>query len=188
MSGLLWTSLFLFWLSPFAISQDGASLATSPAQSDGAASLQPTLTKRPPEAPESRDASGTRVGRLTLDVTVTDPAGKPIAGLNQGDFTVLVSHQPAKVLSFRAVDGAAAADPVQVILLIDGVNNTFQSVATERDQIVKFLSQNAGRLPTPMSIALFSDTGVKVDQPTLDGNVLIAELKKMPIAIRTIDS
>ena len=188
MSGRLWVLLFLFCLSPFATSQDGVSLTTSPAQSDGTASPQPRLAKRPPESPESRDTSGKKVGRLTLDVTVTDPAGKAVSGLNQGDFTVLDNHQPADVLSFRAVDGVAAADPVQVILLIDGVNNTFQSVATERDQIVKFLSQNAGRLPTPMSIALFSDTGVKVDQPTLDGNVLIAELKKMPIAIRTIDS
>ena len=81
-----------------------------------------------------------------------------------------------------------ATGPAEAILLIDEVNNSFQSVATERDQIAKYLSRNGGHLPVPISIALFSDSGVKVDQPTQDGSVLIAELEKMPIPIHTINS
>ena len=61
-------------------------------------------------------------------------------------------------------------------------------MATERDQIVKYLGRNGGRLPIPISIALFSDSGVKLDQPTQDGNVLISELEKMPIPMHTINS
>ena len=72
--------------------------------------------------------------------------------------------------------------------LVDEVNNSFQSVATERDQIVKYLGRNGGHLPVPISIALFSDSGVKLDQPTQDGSVLISELEKMPIPIHTINS
>ena len=68
------------------------------------------------------------------------------------------------------------------------MNNSFQSVATERDQITKYLGRNGGHLPIPISIALFSDSGVKIDQPTQDGSVLIAELEKMPIPIHTINS
>ncbi len=151
--------------------------------------------QRPTEPPASVEASGKKVGQITLDVTVTDSSGQPVSGLTEGDFTVLDNHQAAKIVSFRAVnggggaaDGAATGDPAEAILLIDEVNNSFQSVATERDQIVKYLSRNGGHLPVPISIALFSDSGVKIDQPTQDGSVLIAELEKMPIPIHTINS
>ncbi len=148
--------------------------------------------QRPPEPPTSVEASGKKVGQITLDVTVTDAAGQPVSGLTEGDFTVLDNHQAAKIVSFRSVNGAggggATSDPAEAILLIDEVNNSFQSVATERDQIVKYLSRNGGHLPVPVSIALFSDSGVKIDQPTQDGSVLIAELEKMPIPIHTINS
>ena len=152
--------------------------------------------QRPPEPPASVEASGKKVGQITLDVTVTDSSGQTVSGLAEGDFTILDNHQAAKIVSFRAVngvaggaaDGAAIGDPAEAILLIDEVNNSFQSVATERDQTVKYLSRNGGHLPVPISIALFSDSGVKIDQPTQDGNVLIAELEKMPIPIHTINS
>ncbi len=143
--------------------------------------------QRPAEPPASVEASGKKVGQITLDVTVTDSSGQPVSGLTEGDFTVLDNHQAAKIVSFRAVYGPTT-DPAQVILLIDEVNNSFQSVATERDQIVKYLGRNGGHLPVPISIALFSDSGVKIDQPTQDGSVLIAELEKMPIPIHTINS
>ena len=144
------------------------------------------------ETPASHDASDKQVGQITLDVTVTDAAGQPVSGLGEGDFTILDNHQAAKIVSFRSVNGAggggATGDPAEAILLIDEVNNSFQSVATERDQIVKYLSRNGGHLPVPISIALFSDSGVKIDQPTQDGSVLISELEKMPIPIHTINS
>ncbi len=86
------------------------------------------------------------------------------------------------------MDGEPATDAAQVILLVDEVNNSFQSVAAERDQMTKYLSRNGGHLPVPISIALFSDSGVKINQPTQDGSVLIAELQKMPIPVHTINS
>jgi VWFA-related protein len=152
--------------------------------------------QRPPEPPASLEASGKKVGQITLDVTVTDSSGQPVSGLTEGDFTVLDNHQAAKIVSFRPVnradggagDGATTTGPAEAILLIDEVNNSFESVATERDQIVKYLNRNGGHLPVPISIALFSESGVKIDQPTQDGSVLIAELEKMPIPIHTINS
>ncbi|HEX5235776.1 MAG TPA: VWA domain-containing protein [Silvibacterium sp.] len=166
-------ALLIVCFTPLALSQTAA---------------PPQLQKRPPAAPGSRDASGKKIGRIILDATVTDSAGKPVAGLTQSDFTFLDNHQPAKIASFRSVDGAAtASDPVQVILLIDGMNNSFQNVAAERDQIDKYLSRDNGQLFVPMSIALLSDTGLKINQPTRDGNILIAELKKMPVPVNTIN-
>ncbi len=178
-AGILSLATVLLLFSPVLLSQDNESPAAQ--QPKG-------LVRRPPEPPATQEASAKKVGQITLDVTVTDSSGQPIPGLSEDDFTILDNHQPGKIVSFRAVDGTAATDPAQVILLVDEVNNSFQSVATERDQIVKYLGRNGGRLPVPISIALFSDSGVKLDQPTQDGSVLIAELEKMPIPIHTINS
>ncbi len=159
------------------------------AQDNGSPAPQPKgLLQRPAETQPTQDTSARKVGQISLDVTVTDSSGQPVSGLSESDFTVLDNKQPGKIVSFRAADGGATADAAQVILLIDEVNNTFQSVAAERDQITKYLSRNGARLPVPMSIALFSDSGVKINQPTEDGSVLIAELEKMPIPIHTITS
>ena len=74
-------------------------------------------------------------GKMTFDVAVTDKSGKPVHGLEQQDFTILDNKQPRKILSFRAVEGQTPADgpPVEVILLIDEVNTSFNRVAYERD-------------------------------------------------------
>ena len=151
-------SLFFLLISsclPLALPQNQAPPTPVPAQSGNATTPQPKgLLKRPPGTPESRDASGKKVGRITLDVTVTDPAGKPAAGLTEADFTLLDNHQPAKIVSFQAADGP---DSTQAILLVDEVNNSFQNVATERNQIIKFLSRD-GRLCPSRSLSLFFPT------------------------------
>lgn len=187
MRGRFLSFLLISCISPIALCQGGASPPPASGQTDAATA--PQLVKRPPEPPEAWDASGRPIDRITLDLNVTDATGEAAKGLDARDFTLLDNQKPAKILSFQAIDGAStAADPVQVILLVDTVNNTFESVAAERDQITKFLSRNGGQLPVPMSIALFSDSGIKIDQPTLNGNLLIAELKKMPIPVRAISA
>jgi VWFA-related protein len=189
MGGRFISALLIFCLSPLALSQNGAPPIQTPDQTDTQMTSQPKgVVQRPQERPASRDTSGGKIGAMTLDVTVTDSAGKAVAGLTKSDFALLDNRQPATTVSFRATDGTTAIDPAQAILLLDEVNNSFNSVATERDQIAKYLGGNGGHLPIPISLALFSYSGVKIDQPTKDGNVLIAELEKMPIPVRTIDS
>jgi VWFA-related protein len=144
--------------------------------------------QRPPEPPPALDGPGRKVGQITLDVTVTDSSGQPVPGLSEADFHILDNGQRSTVLSFREVDSGATADAAQVIVLIDEVNNSFEGVASERDQITKYLGRNGGHLPVPISIGLFSDSGVKINQATQDGSELISELEKMPIPIHTIDS
>jgi hypothetical protein len=46
-----------------------------------------------------------------LDVLVTDISGRPVAGLEQKDFTLLDNKKPRPILSFRAVDGVLGAGP-----------------------------------------------------------------------------
>ncbi|HEX4020190.1 MAG TPA: VWA domain-containing protein [Acidobacteriaceae bacterium] len=135
---------------------------------------------------ESPAASASR--HIALDVVVADSSGKPIPGLQQQDFTVLDNKQQQKILSFRAVDTTTTTEsPAQIILLIDMVNTSFHSVAYERDQIEKFLSQNDGHLAHPVSMVLFTDTGAQIENgSSQDGHALIATLNKNGTALRSI--
>ena len=127
--------------------------------------------------------------QITLDVVVADKSGKPVGGLQQADFTLLDNKQPQKITSFHAVEGwtAAAAEPVEAILLVDEVNASFMNVASERDNIVKFLGRNGGQLALPVSMVFFSDNGITdPEAPTRDGNALIAKLNARASGLRTI--
>ena len=117
--------------------------------------------------------------QITLDVVVTDKSGKPQAGLQQQDFTLLDNKTSQKILSFQAVDepGAPAIPPVEVVLVIDTVNTSPQTLSNERLQIQKYLRQNGGKLAHPTSIVVFSDSGLKnLGAPEVDGNVLSTAL------------
>jgi VWFA-related protein len=121
-------------------------------------------------------------------VVVTDKSGKPVTGLQQRDFTLLDNKHPQRILSFQAVEGVPAADsPVQVVLLVDEVNIPFEGVAEVRTAIDQFLSRNGGGLTRPTSLAYFSDSGLAIgNEPTRDGNALIAELKQSQAGLRVI--
>ncbi|HTZ83708.1 MAG TPA: VWA domain-containing protein [Candidatus Acidoferrales bacterium] len=112
--------------------------------------------------------------RILLDVVVTDKSGKPISGLQEQDFTILDDKTPAKITSFHASEPTEPSDPpVQAIILVDGVNASIQSVIFETQQLQKFLRQNNGQLPLPMSLAIFSDASQQMQpESTRDGNVL----------------
>jgi VWFA-related protein len=125
-------------------------------------------------------------GSLPLDVVVTGRDGKPVAGLEQGDFKVLLDKKPQPILSFTAV-GPQAQDavPVHVILLVDAVNTRYSNIAYERDQMDHFLRRDGGKLARPTSIAVITDTGTEImPGSTQDGNKLAAFLDKSAIGIR----
>ena len=93
-----------------------------------------------------------------------------------------MNGKPEPIVGFQAVDGAAAH--VEVILMIDTVNTGFSTVAYELSEIERFLKQNQGRLAQPVSIAVLTDTGIKISpQPSTDGNELAAYLQKTKIPI-----
>jgi VWFA-related protein len=132
---------------------------------------------------------------ITLDVLVTDKAGKPVSGLEQQDFTLLDNKQPQKILSFQAVhkgdaaQGAAANSdpPVEVVLLVDEVNTDFTHVSYAREQIEKFLRSDGGELPRPLSLVVLSDSGIAAGNITgQDGNALATELEQNKAGLRSI--
>ena len=168
----LFSAVCLFWVFCFL---GLAQTAAAPAQ-------------QPPSTPASQQHPPAD-HRIWLDAVVTDKAGNPISGLQQQDFTLLDGKQPQKIESFEASEENAETQkpPVQVIFLVDAVNISVQTMAIERIQLDKFLRQDGGHLPVPMSLILFTDTTTRM-QPssTRDGNALATLLDANETGLRAI--
>jgi len=125
-------------------------------------------------------------GAITLDVVVTPKSGPPVSGLQQQDFTLLDNKAAQTITSFQAVDGRRA--PIEVILVVDAVNTGEQSVAYEREQIEKFLRTDGGHLAYPTALAVFTDTGTKVQEGfSTDGNALSTSLEQYTVGLRFLN-
>src|ERR1700685_3493189 len=130
---------FLVLLLPLAaVSQQG----TPPPQQNTAPSQQtpPQLQTRPGGPSLSPPSATDR--QITLDVQATDKSGAAVRGLQKQDFTLLDDKQPKTILSFRALDGGAGAatdPPVEMVLVVDAVNTSFEAVGVERHELKKFL-------------------------------------------------
>lgn len=128
--------------------------------------------------------------QITLDVQVTDKSGSPIRGLQKQDFTLLDDKQPKNILSFHAVDSAGVSitePPVEVVLVVDAVNASFQAVNYARSEVKKFLLQNGGKLAQPVSLIVFSDAGTKIqDGSSRDGNALATLYDQFETGLRSI--
>jgi VWFA-related protein len=118
---------------------------------------------------------------IKLDVVVTDPSGKSVAGLTPADFTLLDNEQPEKLLSFQKFDGTTARPdpPVEVILVIDTMNLPTSQVPLAKSEAEKFLRQNHGHLAQPVSLYLLSSAGLSsMPGPSIDGNALADEIAR----------
>jgi VWFA-related protein len=127
----------------------------------------------------------TSASTIDLDVVVTPKQGKPVSDLQEQDFKIFDNKSPQSITSFRALK--ADSEPVHVILLIDAVNSFYQNVAYQREQIDKFLHANGGRLAQPLSLAIFSDDGLKMQHDfSTDGNEISTSLDQSVIGLRNI--
>ncbi len=134
---------------------------------------------------EPRASAKPAARSVQLDVVVSGKGGAPVAGLQQQDFGLLDNGAARPIRSFKAV--SAGEEPVQVILLIDGVNTRFTTVAYERSQMEKFLKSDEGRLAHPTTIAVLTDKGVQVNKGfSQDGNTLSATLDETENSLREI--
>jgi VWFA-related protein len=142
----------------------------------------------PAPAPNAADTLPAGPQRISINVEVTDKLGHHIGGLQQGDFALLDNKQPAKILDFREVDSRNSTDdPVHVVIVIDMINTNFGVVAREREQLGEYLKQDGGRLAHPTSLAMLSETGLKLQQSSsLDGNVLLASLEGAQSELRMV--
>lgn len=127
---------------------------------------------------------------LRLDVVVTGKGKAPVAGLAAQDFTVLDNRQPAKILAFHAEAGAPPPVPgvtPEVVIVFDDVNAPFERMTYARDEAMKFLRQNGGKLAYPVSLAFSGDDGLQMQTaPTLDGAALAGALAQQEHGMRAV--
>ncbi len=142
----------------------------------------PTLTRR------TQDGAGTSGPRIQINVVVKNRQGDPVAGLEAKDFVVLDNKTSQTISAIETPGSTASAttQPVQVILLLDAVNTTFGEFSYAREQTLKFLRQNGGRLEHPTCLAVWSDQGLRAQlKATQDGNLLAHQLEATDITART---
>ena len=168
----LFLALVLCLPSPVFAQQAGVQAEPDAGGGSSAPALNvPPITSHPPVEPE---------GLIHLDVVVTDGAGKPVSGMDRGDFTLFDNGQSEKIVSFHAFGetNSRPNPPAAVILLIDTRGVPKGTAIDERRGIERFLRQNSGRLAEPVTIYTLDNTGSWLETgPSLDGNVMAAAVE-----------
>jgi VWFA-related protein len=156
--------------------QDVSHSASSSTQLVAQAPDAPSLV---PRSHEDRERSYRAEHRVVLNVLVTDDKGKPASGLAENDFVLLDNSQDRQISAFRAANGRLDKEQVHVILVLDSVNNSARTIAAERKEIEKYLSQNRGKIVHPISLAMLSGSGAEVEPPSRDADVLLGNLGRL---------
>jgi len=180
-----WLGLLLMWMTlPLRPQQSDPAIGTSGQSTAPAA--PPTILMR--RSPEDRDSASRAAHHIILNVVVTDASGTPVSGLQENDFTLLDNQLPQQIVSFQAAEGRTTKPPIHVIFLLDILNNSFQNFAYELRSVEKYLDQNREQLSFPVSIAVLTEAGIDLGQPSRDGNALMGQLKKVHMPVETIGS
>jgi VWFA-related protein len=167
------------------IAQTSAPTARSAQPSASPAEQEPALVHRAPPATVDEG------GRIQLNVVVTGKQGGAVSGLELKDFTLLDNKRAQTILGFHAEEGSAQTrdKPAEVILVLDTVNSTFQEAAFAQQQTAKFLTQSAGHLAYPTSIAVLSTDGLHIQpRPSIDGSALAALLDQAGAGVQAVGS
>jgi len=145
--------------------------------------LLPVAASQAQGAPAS--AAAAPPNQIALFVQATDKAGVPVRGLTQQDFAITDNKHAENITAFLAVDARAAADSVEVVFVVDGVNSNLTTLAFDRDQFRKFLMHEGGDLSVPTTFSVVTDAGATIPQPpTFDGKALIASYDKSAPGLR----
>jgi VWFA-related protein len=171
-----------------AVAQPAETSTSTPAPASVAAPAAPHMPELLPRTPEAVERKVKTDRRIHLDVVVRDASGQPVSGLQQSEFAVLDDDRAQQLAAFRAVDGLTADPPVEVVLVLDAMNTSFQQMAAVRQGLERFLRQNGGHLAMPVSAIFLTDTGVKANDATRDGNALAADIEKLPAPVHVINS
>jgi VWFA-related protein len=154
-----------------------------------AARGQQSASAAGPTEPASAPAAAVAPAHISLDVVVTDKAGKAAPDLEPMDFKLLDNNEPRKILSYRRTDGTVGSKfdpPVEVIVLLDAVNLPYQAVTLLRLEVERFLRQNGGKLAQPVSIFMYTSSGLMVQPaPSRDGNAMAKVLDESTGTVRS---
>uniref|UniRef100_E6PZP9 VWFA domain-containing protein n=1 Tax=mine drainage metagenome TaxID=410659 RepID=E6PZP9_9ZZZZ len=148
----------------------------------------PTPIQNLPVRPLQKRQPEQLKAHILLDVQIADKAGAPIQGLAPFDFTLLDNGVPQKLLGIQhaGISFASPHPPAELIILLDAVNCTFESMQLERQNVVNYLRRNGGRLNQPTTIVLLTDTELKIQpRPSMDGNALANAIEKSRNPVHT---
>ena len=118
-------------------------------------------------------------GLIRLDATVTDQAGKAVAGLQRNDFRLLDNSQPQRIIAFHASKDAfsGAENSLTVIILLDTLDLPSDLAAFERQQVAQFLRYKSGKLAQPVTIYSLEDSGFFLTaKSSTDGEALATDV------------
>ncbi len=150
------------------------------------ASLALAQNMHSPTLPKATTTPAAQAGReMHLDVDVDAKDGTPVTGLAQSDFTVLDNNAAPDGLTFKAV--GPGQGKLEVIIVMDAVNSTFQTVSYEQQQLEKYLKKPGLKLPNPTSLAYVTDKGAEIQKGfTQDAGQLELALEKISTGLRFI--
>ncbi|HEY4380137.1 MAG TPA: VWA domain-containing protein [Acidobacteriaceae bacterium] len=159
-----------------------------------------TAAPAPGTTPQSTLTLNSRL--VVLDVVVTDSAGKPVDGLNAGDFQVFEDGRLQRIQSFEspsehtlppasiAGGNSTVFDPAQPanfghspvnLLVLDQLNTHFADSSFARRSLHDYLAGQPALLPRPTSLLSVSDNGFRQLQPlTRDRDALLRALAATP--------
>ncbi|MGA7242370.1 MAG: hypothetical protein WBX19_04265, partial [Terracidiphilus sp.] len=121
--------------------------------------------------------------RISLIVQVTDSSGKPITGLKAEDFSLLDNQKLTSTASFREFEEPAGTASAHVLLVLDAINDGGSSIGHVKKDLEKFLAQDHGPLPIPITLVFASGAGATESQPSTDRSVVakqLAEFARLP--------
>lgn len=174
-----WLMLLFLLVAPACLSHPSDASTASGQSSSGSAAegQEPVLRSRP--APKAQTPA--RPKRVGLNVVVTDAWGKPVGNLRPWDFRVLDNGKPSKIQYFRAFHPSPEPNTsLEVLLVLDALNNSPQEQAIARNETIRFLERNDGRLPHPVTLMVLSDKGLEVQpRPSADGKREVKMLRKL---------
>jgi VWFA-related protein len=147
--------------------------ADSPSQVQSAVPEAPQLIPRSHAERESRYQS---LHRVVLNISVTNGSGKPVTGLQSQDFTLLKDETAERITSFREVQGGANNHTDHVVLVLDAINNTAKDIASDKKEIENYLKRGSENLPYQTSIAVVTESGTTVSDPSQDRAVVLRDL------------
>jgi VWFA-related protein len=137
----------------------------------------PSVAQKP-LAPLSATDSVVRDGLFTIDVVVSDAAGKPVSDLAPRDLILLDDGQPAKIRTLYKSPAASEPAP-ELIFVLDAVNLSPPQLTQTESSVVQFLRRNNGRLEDACFLYRLTRDGLfSSSQPTRDGEMLAKEVEQ----------
>jgi len=118
-------------------------------------SAEPTSPQLKTRAASGQDAD---IRSVILDVIARNRAGDPMTNLTEQDFSVVDDKKRIDSRAVKLSGRPSDRRNTQVTLVIDAMNSSLPDLAKSEDAVEAFLRSQLGRLESPTSILIVSDS------------------------------